>query len=509
MLLSQDRKSILISLTYSRRALELSEHTEVQISHPHSKFTIGIMAFTGLLITYVETLVTPALPILRSDFNTNYDNLSWIITAYILSGTASSALFGRLADIYGKKKIFVTLSFVYTIAISFGGFAQNLVEFIAIRAVQGLGMGMFPIAYAMLYDQVPKERLALAQGIVSSTFSAGAAIGLVGGAVITQDFGWQWAYHSAIPIAALQTVLSIIVLRDTSSRQDESVDYVGITLLVSGIISILLPLSQGIYWGWFSFTTLFMFGLGAILLLSFVLIEVRVREPFISIKLLKVRNILLSNFTSIFAMASMFFLFYTISPMLQDPSPAGFGTSIVESGLVTFPAAILNMAFAPVAAIITTNEGPKKAILIGSLILFISYLSLMFNRGSIIAILEDSTILGMGLSFIFVGVINMLLISLPGGRAGEATGMNTVFRNLGGIIAPSIGGVIETTYTTGVIVGIIPFSGSPLGFMPLSHGFPSYTAFTYIFAVGILFLAISLVLTSLMKNIKIDRGNRN
>lgn len=483
----------------------MTEDTETTELHPHSKFTIAIMAFTGLLITYVETLVTPALPVLRNDFNTNYDNLSWIITAYILSGTASSALFGRLADMYGKKRIFIILSVVYTVAISFGGFAQNLVEFIAIRAIQGVGMGMFPIAYAMLYDQVPKERLALAQGIVSSTFSAGAAIGLVGGAVITQDFGWQWAYHSAIPIAATQTILSIIILKDTSSRVDERVDYLGISLLISGIISLLLPISQGIYWGWFSPITLGMFALGSFLLIAFVLVEMRTRQPFISIKLLRVRNILLSNFTSIFAMAGMFFLFYTISPMLQDPPPAGFGTSIVESGLVTFPAAILNMAFAPVAAIITTNEGPKKAILIGTLILFLSYVALMFNRGSILAILEDSTILGMGLSFIFVGVINMLLISLPGGRAGEATGMNTVFRNLGGIIAPSIGGVLETTYTANVIIGVIPFSGSPFGLFPIIHGFPSYTAFTYIFGVGILFLVTSLVLTALMKSVKIER----
>ncbi len=485
----------------------LSGQNEVSNINPHSKFTIGIMAFTGLLITYVETVVTPALPVLRSDFNTNYDNLSWIITAYILSGTASSALFGRLADIYGKKKIFVILSTVYTLAVAFGGFAQNLPEFIVIRAVQGLGMGMFPIAYAMLYDQVPKERLALAQGIVSSTFSAGAAIGLVGGAVITQNLGWQWSYHSAIPIAATQTILAVLVLRDTSERQKESVDYLGVSLLVSGIISILLPISQGVYWGWLSFTTLFMFGLGALLLLLFVVTETRVRQPFISVKLLKVRNILLSNFTSIFAMASLFFLFYTISPMLQDPQPAGLGVSIVESGLVTLPAAILNMAFAPVAAIITTNEGPKKAILIGSLILFISYVALLFNRGTTTAILEDSTIMGMGLSFIFVGVINMLLISLPGGRAGEATGMNTVFRNLGGVIAPSIGGVLETTYTTGIIVGVIPFSGSPFGLVPIIQGFPSYTAFTYIFAVGILFLAISLVLTSLMKGVRVQRRN--
>ena len=149
------------------------------------------MSIMGILITYVETMVTPALPVLVKFFDTNYDQLSWIITAYILMGTVSAAIFGRLADIYGKKRIFVLLAGIYTLAISFGGFATTLPQFIAIRAVQGLGMGMFPVAYALLNDQVPRENLALAQGIVSSTFTGGAAVGLVLGAYITQYFGWQ------------------------------------------------------------------------------------------------------------------------------------------------------------------------------------------------------------------------------------------------------------------------------------------------------------------------------
>jgi MFS family permease len=148
------------------------------------------MAFMGILIMYVETMVMPAVPILMTDFNTNYDFLSWIITAYVISGTASAAIFGRLADIYGKKRIFVMLALVYAITVAFGGFAQTLDEFIVVRAFQGLGMGMFPVAFALLNDQIPKDELPLAQGIVSSTFMGGAALGLVAGAWITKYYGW-------------------------------------------------------------------------------------------------------------------------------------------------------------------------------------------------------------------------------------------------------------------------------------------------------------------------------
>ncbi|EQD32473.1 major facilitator transporter, partial [mine drainage metagenome] len=289
----------------------------------HAGFTIAIMAFMGILITYVETMVTPAIPILRVFFNTNYDALSWVITAYIISGTVSAAIFGRLADIYGKKRIFLILAAVYAVAVSFGGFATTLTEFILIRTVQGLGMGMFPVAFALLNDQIPKEELALAQGIVSSTFTAGAALGLVLGAFITQYYTWQWAYHSAIPVAFTLLILAALFLKDNSTRTREVVDFPGVLALAVGVVTLILGLSEGEYWGWSSIRIIGIFLVSIASILLFVLIEFRSKSPFISMKLMKIRNVFLSNFTGLFAMTGMFFLFYTVPTLLEDPEPAG------------------------------------------------------------------------------------------------------------------------------------------------------------------------------------------
>jgi predicted MFS family arabinose efflux permease len=212
-------------------------------------------------------------------------------------------------------------------------------------------------------------------------------------------------------------------------------------------------------------------------------------------KLLRIRNVFLSNFTGLFAMTGMFFLFYTVPTLLEDPKPAGFALSIVNAGLVMLPAAAVSMVFAPLSALITKRRGPKLTILIGTLVLFVSYLGLYFNRGSPIAITEDATIMGIGLSFIFVGVINMLLISTPRNEAGASTGMNVVFRNIGSAIAPAIGGVIETTYVSSVIVG-----KTPLG-TPIYASLPSSAAFSYIYIIGMVFLAISVIFTLMMKKI--------
>ncbi len=459
----------------------------------HAGITIGIMAFMGILIMYVETMVIPAIPILQHDFNTNYDYLSWIITAYVISGTISAAIFGRVADIYGKKRIFVILALVYTISVAFGGFAQTLPQFIAVRAVQGLGMGMFPVAFALLNDQIPREELPLAQGIVSSTFMGGAALGLVLGAWITQNYGWQWSYHSAIPVAIGLTVFSFVFLKDTSVRKDEKVDYPGVFLLSSGVLLLILGISEGQFWGWYSLSILTIFALSVILILLFILVELRVQQPFISMKLLAIRNVFLSNFTGMFALSGMFFLFYSVPALLQDPVPLGFGLSVVSSGLLMLPMALISMAFAPVSAKVTKKYGPKTAILIGTVLLFAAFLALYYSRETTTDVLEDVTLLGVGMSFIFVGVINILIVSSPRAETGASTGMNVVFRNIGSAFAAAIAGVVETKFS---VVAL-----SPYGYQV----YPTAQAFNNIYLIGLVFLTTSVIFTALMKNIVFAR----
>lgn len=155
------------------------------------------------------------------------------------------------------------------------------------------------------------------------------------------------------------------------------------------------------------------------------------------------------------------------------------------------PAAIVSMAFAPLSAMITRKKGPKITILIGTTVLFISYIGLYFYRASL-DLLEDATLVGVGLSFIFVGVINILLVSTPRSESGASTSMNVVFRNIGSAIAPAVSGVFETMYVTNIVFR------TPLG--NITRAFPSYQAFSYIYLTGMAFLAISVVFTFLMKN---------
>ncbi|HEV2231196.1 MAG TPA: MFS transporter, partial [Thermoplasmata archaeon] len=169
-----------------------------------ARTTLAILASMGLMVTYVETMVVPALVRFTTFFDSPpISTVAWILSAYLLVGVATTPIFAKLGDIYGKKRILLVVIATYAVAVTVAGFTPQIGAagglsrytqiylLIGVRGVQGVGMAMFPLAFAMIGEEFPPNRVATAQGIVSAMFAAGATLGLLGGAAITQDFGWQ------------------------------------------------------------------------------------------------------------------------------------------------------------------------------------------------------------------------------------------------------------------------------------------------------------------------------
>ncbi len=470
--------------------------SETPMSKKSINISIALMAFSGLLIIYVETMIVPAIPIFITFFHSTYSNVSWILTAYIISGTVSAAIFGKVADIVGKKKVFLILGIIYTIAISFGGFTRTLDELIAVRAAQGLGFGMIPIAFAIINDVVPREKLALAQGIMSATFAIGSGIGLVLGSYITETLGWQWDFHTAIPVAVILLILVFIFIRENTVTGKQKIDFAGVAMLGGGLVALIFALSEGQHYGWYSYLIIELFITALVLFTVFAYFESHYKYAFINMKLLKKRNIFLSNIVGLFAMAAMYFLFFTVPTLLQDPAPSGFGKTVFDSGLILFSATVMNMVFAPVAARVIRKRGPRLSILMGLTVDIIGFGLLYLYRATIPEILLDTIFVGAGISMMLVGIINVLLTSTPRENAGEATGMNTVFRDIGMSIAPAFGGALETMYTVKVTIGVKMVNGIPYKIM---EAFPDKTAYNYIYLIGVIFVILGFIFTALIK----------
>jgi MFS family permease len=148
---------------------------------------VAILSSVATMVMYAETMLVSAIPNLIKDFNITYTTSSWILTAYLLTGAVMTPIAGKLSDIYDKKKILLMIMIFYTAGVSIAGFSTNLYFILIARALQGVGMSMFPIAFSIVRAQFPREKIAIGQGIITSMFADGAVIGLTIGGFIIQD----------------------------------------------------------------------------------------------------------------------------------------------------------------------------------------------------------------------------------------------------------------------------------------------------------------------------------
>ena len=178
---------------------------------------------------YAETMLIPAIPDLIKDFHVSYSMSSWILTAYLVSGAVMTPIAGKLSDIYGRKKILLIIMVIYAVGVSLSGFATNIYFMLIARAIQGIGMSMFPIAFGIVRDVFPREKISIGQGVITSMFASGAVIGLAVGGIIIQNYGWRTTFFTIIPIAIalLLVIRRFIKVDEGDLREQEEQSKIG------------------------------------------------------------------------------------------------------------------------------------------------------------------------------------------------------------------------------------------------------------------------------------------
>ncbi len=472
-----------------------------------------VLALMALMVTYVETMVIPAF----SSFVTFFDNapattVVWIVSAYLLVGTVATPIFGKLGDKYGKKRMLILVMSLYAVAVSLAGFSPNIGQafgvdranqiyvLIGIRAFQGLGMGMFPLAFAMLPEVFPAARVGQAQGIVSGMFAAGAAVGLVGGGYVAWQYGWPLTYHTVIPVAVVLVVLAYFILRESPYLHHRPIDVPGIASLGLALGAAMFALTEGTYWGWASTDAVSwggvpigvvqFFVLAALAAVFFVLWELKSPNPVVSFAALKKRNIWVSNVNGVLVGVAMFLVFIGLTILVEYPHSPGFGFNEFDMGLTALPAALGMLSFGPFIGRWVGRAGPKPAILLGFGIMAIGGLLLTvavaahWNVYVVSAVTIPALV---GNVAVLIGMSNIIVLSVDRSELGIQTGMNQTFRNLGSAVGP----VLAATITASYVVA----SGLPA---PYPSSWYSATGFELVFgivaALGLLGLGLSFAL---------------
>lgn len=476
---------------------EIRDQNKVQETAPRPKYDLKyanrsliLFALLAALVLYVDIMLTPSLPTIATQYKVDPAQVSLILSLYTVFGTALNPLVGKLGDIYGKKKILMIVLISYSVMVTTTSFAPDFNILLISRTLQGVGLSIFPLAFSLVREQFPRERVPKAQGLLSAMFGVGTAVGLVVGALVANSYGWQANYHIATPLIIVITILIFLTIKESIYKTTMKLDYIGATLLGLALSMIVFGLSEGSSWGWTSWPILVLIIGGILLFVPLVPYERRIQGAILDFKLLKIRNVVVSNGIGLTFGMSMFLAFQALSYQLELPSPVGYNFDILTTGLHFLPLAIgMLLVTYPVGALIA-KYGAKPFLILGNIIGAIGFflISTATNTTEIAIFLLIGS---MGLGMLAVSMQNLLVLTVRTQEMGLATSMNTVFRNVGSSLGAPIAGSLIATYTATYMVKVVQGKASVVVPMVL----PTLQAFQYAYYIAAIAFVASLVLS--------------
>lgn len=458
--------------------------------------TLAILGSTILIAMYGETMLLPAIPDIIRDFDISYNTSSWILSAYLISGAVATPIFGKLSDIYGRKKMVMIILVIYIVGIFSGGISPDITFLVISRVIQGVGISMFPIAFGIIRDRLPKDKLSVGVGIFSSMFAAGSVVGLGLGAGIIENFGWRATFFSMVPVAiGLWFVIRKFIhdspiltspvafgkkeeeTATTANYSDNNVLEGGKkgnsnsrSLDIKGTVTLAVSITSFLFILSYSETDslskspliVILLCLGCVSLFLFIIIERKSESPLVNLDLLTNKTILSANIILIITFLIMFTLFQTIPVLARSPQPLGFEGDATTAASIQLPFMVVFLLFAPSSGFIISKLGNIRPTILGSAISIIGLFSLFIFHSTEFLVSANLAIIAAGLSLTQVGGFNIVLETTPRQFSGISLGMTVLFNLVGGSIGPAFAGIYMQTHQAMVkgVSGSFPSSES-------------------------------------------------
>ena len=423
----------------------------VGLPDPRRWFALWLLAIAEFVVVLDATIINVALPSISHDLHVSTDSLSWVVSAYILAFGGTLLLGGRLADLFGRRRLFVIGLCVFAAASFAGGLSTSLGGLIAFRALQGLGAAaLAPAArsiLAVLFVEGAERTKAL--GLWAAVAGAGSVAGLILGGILTSAFGWRSVLFINVPLALTLAVLALRRIPESRANvADRSIDWAGAILATAGVLSMLFALVRANAAGWGSTQTVGLLCLSVALLAGFVLVESRVAAPLVELTIFRQPHVRAANVVMTATAAAMVGLFFVMNLYLQEV----LGYSAIHAGLTQLPLGLMLITAAGAAGPLVERIGTKP-VLISGLGLFAAGLAwfsrIPVNGSYVTDILLPSLPIGVGLGAIFVAITSESVAGVHSDQTGLAGGLINATQQIGGAIGLAVVTAVATSYTTG------------------------------------------------------------
>jgi MFS family permease len=401
---------------------------------------VGFLVFVELTSGIIQGVVPMLLPKVAGELDVSAADLSWVSTLQLLSAAVSVPLFGRLGDLYGHRRLLRVAAVCLAIGTVLVAWSPSFGVLLFGRVLQGPLAALLPLEIGIVRDRLDPEGAKRAVGLLVGALTFGGAAGMIVAGTLDEAIG---NIHGVLWVPAAATILCVVVVftlvpESTTRAPQTRVDWAGAGLLSFGLAALLLAIARGPEWGWTSVETLGLFALSAVILAVWVLVELRVPEPIVDVRLSVRRTLLPVYVASMFLGAALFGaqtagVVFMASP--ADKLGYGFGYDTLEMGWASVPSGLAGFVGAMLAATLARFAGPRGTLGAGGALMAAGYVSLVAAHGEPWQYITANGIVGLGTGICMGALPGLVMDASPADRTGIATGIYNTFKTLGGSIA--------------------------------------------------------------------------
>ena len=426
----------------------------------HYRITFVALALAAATFAILQSLVAPALPEIQAELHSSATAVTWVLTAYLLSASILTPIVGRLGDMFGKERTLILSLGTLAAGTLMSALATSIDVLIAGRVIQGCGGAIFPLAFGIIRDEFPRERVAGAIALISAILGIGAGLGIVLAGPIVDALSYHWLFWIPFFLVVVATVMAVFFVPESPIKVPGRVNWTGALLLSGWLVCLLVGISEGSAWGWGDARIVGLIAAAAVLLCAWIVNEHRAAEPLVDMAMMRIRGVWTVNAAAFLVGAGMYSSFVLIPQFTETPSSAGYGfhASVTQAGLFLLPSTVMMLLVSPLGGRLADRVGARVPLIMGSLATCLAFAFLAAAHDHPWEIYAGTAILGVGIALAFAALANLIVEAVPPTQTGVATGMNTVMRTLGG----SVGSQIGASVIAGTVVGQA---------LPTEHGF--------------------------------------
>jgi EmrB/QacA subfamily drug resistance transporter len=413
--------------------------------------TFFVLSLAGTTYALMQSLVSPALADFQRDLNTSASAVAWLISAFLVSASVLTPIVGRMGDMFGKKRTLLVTLVVLGIGSFMSAIGTSIELVVAGRAVQGIGGAIFPLAFAIIRDEFPRERVAQGIALTSGIIGIGGGAGIVLAGPIADGLGLAWLFWLPFIVVVVTIIATVLLVPESPIRAPGRINWAGGALLSAWLASGLLAISEAPTWGWTDAKTVGLLAASAILLVAWIVNEERAPAPLVDMDMMRIRGVWTVNAVAFLIGVGMYSAFLLIPEFVAAPPEVGYGfdASVTQAGLFMLPSAAIMLIASPIAGQLAGRIGSRVPLLIGCISTCASYAVLALAHDQRWEIYVGTGLMGLGVGLAFAAMANLIIEAVRPDQTGVATGMNTVLRTIGGAVGSTVCASILTASLVG------------------------------------------------------------